>query len=1239
MPGRGQGPDITVEYTANSYEISNQDQAPEGIETKGTDFAIVAAPGGSMTRSFTIRNDGDSILTLSGQFPVTLVGGGSGHFQVTQPESLQLAPSQSTEFSVNFAPGLSAIRDGGSSDTAGVSAFQILSDGFSQGDGIYWIDPDGEGPGVPFRIHADMTRDGGGWALGLKTWYQAGHFKDPGAVGTVEDGLTLKGNPYKLSDADIRALIGPSLNTDVLADQAGYNSAYSTGNLEYVVLRNYTGSWTWEQLMPPSTNPTLLESYRISDGALAWRGELLIGSGVHSNGAGINASTVVRGPGTLIQLGTSSNSAWHHFYMGEHNSDTYLYLANGAQHSSGQAMNHRFWFRERVVNPNDQVFATVRIASDDPTDSTFDFRVAGKASPTNPSVISRIGTAASSIGDNSKVISAFPVEKGSYRTLLAFVFEEAGDLINGVSFGGMPMIPVAGETAPSGERVEIYALVLGSGQAIVGDVVVDSSAGNDSLAGAIAVAAFENVNQTNPFGTSAGDLGVQTRGGLTVAGSSGDLVAGVHFNAGQGDPPTLGGGIAPLHRLSSSLGNSPHFATFTKQGSANTHLDAWWNENQNFVTLALPLHAAELPPVLLNEVDALTQSGDSREFIELYDGGAGNTALDGLALVLFDGTTDTSYKAIDLDGESTDANGYFVIGNAGAPNVDLVIAGGTLQDGADAVALYTGDDTDFPTGTAVTTTNLIDALVYDSGQTDDTGLLPLLNASEPQLNEAEHGNAGGHSLQRLPNGSGGLRNTSAFSVLSPTPGAANTATPVPGAPDLTTSSDTGASTSDNLTNDATPTFSGTARAGAIMSVSSSVTGGVIGTGVADASGDWSVTVGSALADGVHQITTTADGSAASPALAITIDTTAPGAPTALDLLTANDSGISDSDNITSNDTPTIEGQAEADTTVTLNSSLDGDVGTGSANSLWSIATAVLQDGIHALTATASDAAGNESSESAALSLTIDTTRPTVTVNVAAGQDDPASSGPVEFTAVFSEAVAGFASGDVSTGGDAAGTVQVSGGASPFTISVGTTADEGFVSAAIPAGTVTDLAGNANHASTSTDNRVDLDAHDSGGGTPTSIPLSSGVGMFSGYLHPADTDVFSFTLTTYSIAHLFTTGTVDTRGVLRNGSGSLRNSPDADDDAGDGENFDTSAPLPAGDYTIAVSSDSGEGDYTLHVEATPTNDPAVLVAKARLIRQIKSLQKKLKKAKKKRDLKTVKKLKRRIRALQRKLRSL
>ncbi|MCB1009261.1 MAG: nuclease [Acidobacteria bacterium] len=190
-------------------------------------------------------------------------------------------------------------------------------------------------------------------------------------------------------------------------------------------------------------------------------------------------------------------------------------------------------------------------------------------------------------------------------------------------------------------------------------------------------------------------------------------------------------------------------------------------------------HAVTGPiTILINEVDADTPGTDVAEFVELYDGGAGNTSLTGYVLVLYNGNGDVSYQAFDLDGLSTDGDGYFVLcGNAAnVANCDLDVTPDSdlVQNGPDAVALYQDDATSFPNGTAVTLTNLVDALVYDTNDGDDAGLLVLLNAAQPQVNEGENGASATESNQRCPNGSGGARNTSTYAQYEPTPGAANT---------------------------------------------------------------------------------------------------------------------------------------------------------------------------------------------------------------------------------------------------------------------------------------------------------------------------------------------------------------------------------------------------------------------------------------------------------------------------------
>jgi hypothetical protein len=49
---------------------------------------------------------------------------------------------------------------GSTEDNPGIDCLDILESGYSTGDGIYWIDPDGTSA---FEVYCDMTTDGGGW--------------------------------------------------------------------------------------------------------------------------------------------------------------------------------------------------------------------------------------------------------------------------------------------------------------------------------------------------------------------------------------------------------------------------------------------------------------------------------------------------------------------------------------------------------------------------------------------------------------------------------------------------------------------------------------------------------------------------------------------------------------------------------------------------------------------------------------------------------------------------------------------------------------------------------------------------------------------------------------------------------------------------------------------------------------------------------------------------------------------
>ena len=208
----------------------------------------------------------------------------------------------------------------------------------------------------------------------------------------------------------------------------------------------------------------------------------------------------------------------------------------------------------------------------------------------------------------------------------------------------------------------------------------------------------------------------------------------------------------------------------------------------------------------------------------------------------------------------------------------------------------------------------------------------------------------------------------------------------PGSLALAVPSDSGA-VGDGLTNHTTPEIAGTAEAGSIVTLTDTRGGipTVLGTAVTDNTGHWSFTTATPLAQGGHSVTTTAtdaagNTSAASAALPVTIDTTAPAAPGSLALAVPSDSGVL-GDGVTNRTTPVITGTAEAGSTVTLTDTRGGIttvLGTALTDNTghWSFTpVAPLAQGGHGVTATATDTAGNTSAASAALPLTIDTTAP------------------------------------------------------------------------------------------------------------------------------------------------------------------------------------------------------------------------------------------------------------------------
>ncbi|MBF0124191.1 MAG: hypothetical protein HQL60_02505 [Magnetococcales bacterium] len=356
-------------------------------------------------------------------------------------------------------------------------------------------------------------------------------------------------------------------------------------------------------------------------------------------------------------------------------------------------------------------------------------------------------------------------------------------------------------------------------------------------------------------------------------------------------------------------------------------------------------------------------------------------------------TVDTTAPAIPaaLDLASADDSG-----NSNSDNITSQVSGLTLNGGGGEVGamLILFDDKDSDgvndSGEALTTTKVAGA------------------SWNADINLA----AGSHAIKAIQTDAAG--NSSPASAAL-TISVDSTLPAVPTGLDLATADDTGLSASDDITkNNKSLTISGgSGKAGnKLVLFADRDNDGVVDSGeglttitITSANSSWSGDVN--LVAGSHNIRaiqTDAKGnkSDASEVLRLTVDTTTPALPTALDLASVDDTGLSNSDNITSQTSAlTISGSGgEVGTTLVLFTDKDSDGVIDSGEPLtttsiggadWSVNLS-LKAGSYAMKAIQTDLAGNSSKASTALAMTVDTTLPSVPValDLAAADDNGVS---------------------------------------------------------------------------------------------------------------------------------------------------------------------------------------------------------------------------------------------------------
>ncbi len=181
--------------------------------------------------------------------------------------------------------------------------------------------------------------------------------------------------------------------------------------------------------------------------------------------------------------------------------------------------------------------------------------------------------------------------------------------------------------------------------------------------------------------------------------------------------------------------------------------------------------------LVINELDSDTTSGDSAEFVEV-GAGVANVSLEGYTLVFFNGAlaNNPAYFQVHLAAKT---NSVSLLLTGPVTGSSIPWSNGILQNGADAVAIYQGRAASFPNGFLPTTTRLLDALVYDTNDSDDAALLQALlgnGAEAVQINEAANGFGQFDSIIRCKAGRLDGQNfqiTNAPTNLLPSPGTAN----------------------------------------------------------------------------------------------------------------------------------------------------------------------------------------------------------------------------------------------------------------------------------------------------------------------------------------------------------------------------------------------------------------------------------------------------------------------------------
>ncbi len=374
----------------------------------------------------------------------------------------------------------------------------------------------------------------------------------------------------------------------------------------------------------------------------------------------------------------------------------------------------------------------------------------------------------------------------------------------------------------------------------------------------------------------------------------------------------------------------------------------------------------------------ISRTAEANSVVDVFINGSsiGTTMADGSGDWSFDHTgTTLADDTYSLTAIATDA-----AGNSSSTSGTLTIVVDTAAPGAPTIASVTDD-----TGAGSDGVTRDNTLIFNGTAEANSVVEVFIDGSSIGTTTADgSGNwSFDHTGTTLDDDTYSVtaRATDAAGNVSATSGTLTVVvdTSTPSAPTVAAvTDDTGASSTDGVTNDNRLVFSGTAK----PTASSSLHRWRINrTVAANSSGNWVSTIpgrclqrhvlGNSNSDGRGP-----DTSSVSLALSVLIDTAAPATPT-VDSVT-DDTGTSSTDSVTSDSTLLFSGRAEANSVVEVFID-DSSIGTTSADGSgdWSFdhTGTTLSDDTYSVTATSTDAAGNTSSASLALTVVVDSAIP------------------------------------------------------------------------------------------------------------------------------------------------------------------------------------------------------------------------------------------------------------------------